>query len=54
MFSKKMLRKKIKKVGKKILIQKKIGGSNLSNNTKKIIEQKIKKYWKKNQMLRVL
>ena len=37
MFSKKMLRKKMKKVGKKILIQK-TGGSNLSNNTKKNIE----------------
>ena len=41
MFGKKMLRKKIKKVGKKFLIQKK-GGSILSNNTKKNIEQKIK------------
>ena len=37
MFSKKMLRKKMKKVGKKILIQKK-GESNLSNNTKKNVE----------------
>ena len=37
MFGKKMLRKKIKKVGKKILIQKK-RGSNLSNNTKKNVE----------------
>ena len=35
MFSKKTLRKKMKKVGKKILIQKK-GGSNLSNNTKSV------------------
>ena len=34
---KKMLRKKLKKIGIKILIQKK-GGSNLSNNTKKNVE----------------
>ena len=37
MYNKKMLKKKMKKVGKKILIQKK-GGSNLSNNTKKNVE----------------
>ena len=50
---KKCWEKKMKKVGKKFWFKKK-WGSNLSNNTKKNIEQKIKKYWEKNQMLRVL